>query len=144
MNDKKIKLEINIDYEDYLKINGFVDNYNKEIELNKKLYEHGTVHDFIVGSIKNEIEKIKSHDEVFCELKTKGFVRPIKLKNNLKEILKTMGLKQIDLEDMTRITNSDINNIVNNRKIMSLDHFLRIWICLGCPDIDKVFYVDRK
>lgn len=142
MNEKKIRLEINLPHEDYEQIKKYVDNYNENIIISKNLCDYGTVENFVIGSIKNEINTIKNMNEVFCELKTRGYIRPIKLKNNFKEILKNMNLKQLELEEMTGIGSSDISNYMNNRKLFSFDHFMRIWISLGCPDITEIFYVD--
>jgi len=139
-----VKMEIYFPKEDYDTIEEYINHVSSVKRIDKLLHEDITIKDFIIGATRREIENVKNINEVFCELKYRGYVRPIKLKNNFKDILKSMGLKQLDLEDMTGIGNSDISGIVNNRKIISLDHFLRIWIALGCPDISKIFYVENK
>ena len=144
MDNEKIKLEINVPKKEYKKIKEYIDHIANSKKIDKLLHDDISIENFIIGSIRREIENIENLNEVFCELKTRGYVRPIKLKTNFKEILKTMGLKQLDLESMTGIGGSDISNYMNDRRLMSLDHFLRIWIALGCPNIDRIFYVENK
>lgn len=136
------KIEINLSKEEYEQINKYVTLYNSYEQVKKRFNLHGTIEDFIKGSIRRELKCIENHDQVFCELKTKGYIRPVNIKTRFREIMKEMGLKQIEIEDMTGIGGNDISGYMNNRKKFSLDHFLRIWIVLGCPDITELLYVE--
>src|SRR5690606_27725608 len=64
------------------------------------------------------------------------------LQNRLKEIIKDEGMKQKDICDMTGIDPGSLSNILSNRNQPSMDYFLRIWVVLGCPPIEDVFYRD--
>ncbi len=66
------------------------------------------------------------------------------LQNRLKEMIKDEGMKQKDICDMTGIDPGSLSNILSNRNQPSMDYFLRIWVVLGCPPIEDVFYRDGE
>lgn len=64
------------------------------------------------------------------------------LRNKLRSVIKDAGYKQKDIADLTGIDQGALSNILSNRNQPSMDYFLRIWVVLGCPPIEHIFYRD--
>lgn len=62
------------------------------------------------------------------------------LQNRLHELLEQKRLTQIQLSEQTGIAPSNINNYIKNKNQPSLDHFLKLWITLGCPPLDWLLH----
>lgn len=133
-------ITIEISEETFLRIVRIVEFQNLSNIVHKE--SNTDIETFIKGAVIREIEKIETYNDIFCELKTKGLLKPLNLKNKVKSILKRMNLKQLDLSEMTGVDSSDLSMYLNNRRPMSLEVFLRIWISLGCPPIEEIFYTD--
>lgn len=135
---KKIVIEISDNA--FERINRVVEFQNLKNIINKEGMIN--IDDFIKGAIAREIEKIETYNDIFCELKMRGLLKPLNLKNNFKKVLSNLNLKQLDLSELTGIDTSDLSMYLNNRRPMSLEIFLRIWIVLGCPPIHEVLFVE--
>lgn len=99
--------------------------------------EHYSIEDFIIGCVYHYIKTIESKNTI-SGLSDLG--KPFKLKNRFKEILKEKGISQKQLSDMTQIKAGNISQILNNNNQPSLDYFLRLWIALDYPRIDRCLY----
>ncbi len=62
------------------------------------------------------------------------------LQNRLSELLEQKRMTQVQLSEQTGIAPSNINNYIKNKNQPSLDHFLKLWITLGCPPLDWLLY----
>ncbi|WP_442636590.1 helix-turn-helix domain-containing protein [Rossellomorea marisflavi] len=93
--------------------------------------------DFIAGII------IDFFDEIESNSVSSGFDdlgKPFRLQNNFKEIALKKGMTQKHVADLTNIDPGNISRIWKNQSQPSLDYFLRIWICLNCPPLNKCLY----
>jgi DNA-binding Xre family transcriptional regulator len=93
--------------------------------------------DFIAGII------IDFFDEIESNSVSSGFDdlgKPFRLQNNFKEIALKKGMTQKQVADLTNIDPGNISRIWKNQSQPSLDYFLRIWICLNCPPLNKCLY----
>lgn len=120
--------EIN-DYIQYQNLRNDIMNRKKPIDLN--------MDDFISGCINAYLNKLKNGEEL-AGLDDLG--KPYRLKNKFKEYINYLGWKQKDLAEKTKIDAGNISIILSNRSQPSLDYFLRIWIAVGCPPMNKVLY----
>lgn len=110
---------------------------NKTLHKKKRYY---TVEDFVVGCVYYYLDNIEK------EYFTAGYDdlgKPFRLKNRIKEIIDKKGITQARLSEMTGIDPSNISQIVRNKNQPSLDYFLRIWIALGTPPINKILYREK-
>ena len=67
-----------------------------------------------------------------------------KVKNRFKEMVKEAGIKQRELANLTGIDDASISQILSNRNQPTIDNFLKMWIVLGSPPIEEVFYRERE
>lgn len=144
--EDKATVTVVFDVDTISKMTALINWENADNQLHKKNLkgEKVTIQNFIKGSVKKEIERLEIINEIFCELKTKPLRSPKKIKNNFKEILKLSGLKQQDLSDLTGISNSELSIVLNNKRFISMEYFLLIWTSLGCPPIEKCFYIENS
>jgi DNA-binding Xre family transcriptional regulator len=117
------------DYVSYQNLRNDIKSRNKPIDLN--------INDFITGCVRAYLNKLKNGEEL-AGLDDLG--KPYRLKNNFKEYIDKLGWKQKDLAEKTKIDPGNISIILSNRSQPSLDYFLRIWIAVGCPPMNKVLY----
>jgi DNA-binding Xre family transcriptional regulator len=129
---KKITIFLNDDlYQEILKI---VEYRNKRIIVDNEDKKATNVEEFVTGSVIQMLKWLKS-EELSAGLDDLG--KPYRLKNHFKEILKRKGWSQKMLAEKTNIDPSNISIILSNRSQPSLDYFLRIWIALECPPLNK-------
>jgi DNA-binding Xre family transcriptional regulator len=129
---KKITIFLNDDlYQEILKI---VEYRNKRIIVDNEDKKATNVEEFVTGSVIQMLKWLKS-EELSAGLDDLG--KPYRLKNHFKEILKRKGWTQKQLAEKTNIDPANISITLSNRSQPSLDYFLRIWIALGCPPINK-------
>ncbi|MDT0160298.1 helix-turn-helix transcriptional regulator [Bacillus sp. AG4(2022)] len=62
------------------------------------------------------------------------------LQNRLHELLEQKRMTQLQLSEQTGIAPSNINNYIKNKNQPSLEHFMRIWITLGCPPLNWLLH----
>ena len=138
-NQEYVELTIKFKKSTFKEINEYVQYQNlrndkakregKPIDLNTD--------DFITGCVNAYLNKLKNGEEL-AGLDDLG--KPYRLKNKFKEYIQHLGWKQKDLADKTKIDAGNISIILSNRSQPSLDYFLRIWIAVGCPPMNKVLY----
>ncbi|WP_078429364.1 helix-turn-helix domain-containing protein [Alkalihalobacterium alkalinitrilicum] len=145
ITNKSNKVEVKLDFElnTIMKIGHIMNWLNAENNYVLKTKEEFALEDFIKGSVHNELDRMELINEIFCELKTKPLRSPKNVKNKFKEQLKILGLKQQDLSEMTGISNSELSIVLNNKRFISMEYFLLIWISLGCPPIEKCFELEK-
>lgn len=144
MENNKIKINIEFDIETLNTVHKFVNWANLDEKFEKVRRSEYTIEDFIRGAVSREIERQKIHDEIFCEIKTKGLRKPkSKIRNNFKGIMKQLGIKQLELSELTGITESELSLALNNKRPLSFEYFMLIWTSLGCPAIEKCFYLEE-
>ena len=141
-----------------------MDNYvNVNVNINKELYEK--VRDVIGYSKSMRIIKDKelplTDEEVinsalfyyFYKMETllglhtverNKYTNDGKVKNRFKEIVKQVDMKQRELAVLTGIDDATISQILGNRNQPTIDNFLKMWIVLGSPPIEEVFYRERE
>lgn len=97
--------------------------------------------DFIKGLVIDYFDQIESESQIsgFDDLG-----KPFRLMNRFKEISTKKGISQKQMSDLTGIDPSNISYIWRNRNQPSLDYFLRIWIALGYPSLNKCLYRDES
>lgn len=138
-----IKLEITIDEKTYEKINDIV-NYSKLRQRYMPEHDFPLTHEEVVKSaVFQYFRKLDLIYSTVIDRKKYNLKKSTALRNNIKDYIKDVkGIKQKDLSDMTGIDPAAISNILSNRNQPSMDYFLRIWIALGCPPIEDLFYRD--
>lgn len=117
-------------------------NYNKfrRKYVNKEFsFTHDEIIKDAIMYYLKKTEQIHSHvvNGKALELKTN------KVKNNLKEIMIDLGMSQKQLSELTDIDQANISLILSNKSQPKMDSFLRIWVVLGCPPIEDIFYRDN-
>ncbi len=103
--------------------------------------ETTSVEDLIKASIHFYLSRFYSDTspEITTQLLSLGTDYP--LKNRFKEhAQENTGLLANHIANQTKIPKNTISNIFNNNNQPSLDHFLRIWVLLGCPPLERVLY----
>ncbi|MGD7047063.1 helix-turn-helix transcriptional regulator [Rossellomorea marisflavi] len=120
------------------KVKAYVDVENQKNSLWKKERTHYIQEsDFIRGIIVDFFDEMESNT-VASGLDDLG--RPFRLLNNFKEISIKKGMTQQQVAVQTNIDPGNISHIWRNKTQPSLDYFLRIWICLDCPPLNKCLY----
>jgi DNA-binding XRE family transcriptional regulator len=93
--------------------------------------------DFIVGCINKQLEHI---DKISDLSNFEGLGKPRELKNRIKVLAKEKGWNQKTIVDKTDINKGTVSTIFSNSHQPSADYLLRIWIALGCPPLEEMFY----
>lgn len=99
---------------------------------------HKCMESFIIGCVCHYIRNIKAESEGGINITSLMGKAP--LKNRIKEHMKALGITQSELAKKTGISTSNISLIVSNKNQPALDYFIRIWVALDCPPIDKLVY----
>jgi DNA-binding XRE family transcriptional regulator len=96
--------------------------------------------DFIKGLVIDYFDQIENESQIsgYDDLG-----KPFRLMNRFKEIANKKGISQKQMAEMTNIDPSNISYIWRNRNQPSLDYFLRIWIALDYPPLNKCLYRDE-
>ena len=142
MDDKKIKITIEINYSLYHRIQDAIKYLNLSNLYEKENIEIWNENDFVSGSIEDFLE----YAEVFShrtssknELKLSKQEKRI-IKNTLKQYLKRHNIKQLELAEATGIERGNLSMIINNVVQPSMDAFIRIWSALNFPPLDEILY----
>ncbi|MBD1379188.1 helix-turn-helix transcriptional regulator [Metabacillus arenae] len=98
--------------------------------------------DFIKSGLYAHMERLKRFHSFTISKDTYKLKSVAKLQNKIKQYMVEEGLRATDLSELTEIDKGAISNILSNRNQPSMDYFLRIWIALGCPPIEELFYRD--
>jgi DNA-binding XRE family transcriptional regulator len=140
MGNEKVSLTIEIKKETYLKIQEICEFENLKNKIKKRNRDFASPEDIVKGAIIKELERIEKYNLVKETIGLNDLGKPFKIKNRFKEIIKVKGIKQNDLAKLTGIDKGNLSLILNNKNQPSLDYYLRIWIALDCPSIEKVLY----
>ncbi|MGM7720517.1 helix-turn-helix transcriptional regulator [Metabacillus sp. Hm71] len=100
--------------------------------------------DFIKSAINHYINRLMTIHSFVISEETYKLNSNSKLKNTIKEYMIGQQMKQKDIAALTGIEPGALSNILSNRNQPSMDYFLRIWIALGCPPIEELFYRDTN
>lgn len=103
--------------------------------------DYHTMEDFIVGCICHYLRTLKNQIDL-SGLDDLG--KPYRLKNKFKEYMDKKGIIPADLAKETGIGASNISLILKNKNQPSLDYFLRIWMALQCPPLDRILYREEE
>jgi DNA-binding Xre family transcriptional regulator len=128
------KVTIFLNDEIYNEILRIVEYRNKRVIVDNEDKKATTIEEFVTGSVIQVLKWLKA-EEVSAGFDDLG--KPYRLRNHFKEILKSKGWNQKMLAEKTNIDPSNISIILSNRSQPSIDYFLRIWIALECPQINK-------
>ena len=66
------------------------------------------------------------------------------IKNNIKQLMKDMGMSQKAFSELTGIQAGTLSHILSNRNQPSMEYFFKIWVVLGCPPIEHCFYRESE
>lgn len=136
------KMEIYLKKETVEVIKRIVEFENtKNLLYKKERFSSYQIQDFIIGCVNTYIKEIRSQED---HSGIEELSRPYRLKNRFKEISQTKGLSQEQVSELTGINPSNISVIFRNKSQPSLDYFLRLWITLDCPPLDKCLYREIK
>jgi hypothetical protein len=139
-NYKKVNLYLSDDV--LSKLEKFVSIENqKNLLWKKERKQYIQVTDFIAGLI------IDFFDEVENNAQVSGYDdlgKPYRLQNRFKEIATKKGLSQQRVSELTNIDPSNISYIWRNKNQPTLDYFLRIWIALDYPPLNKCLYREKS
>ncbi|MCA1025696.1 helix-turn-helix domain-containing protein [Cytobacillus kochii] len=119
-----------------------IDNYiiyqkSKTLNFQDSQSTYASVEQFVVGCVCHYLKQLKYQEDL------SGYTdlgKPYKLKNKFRDYMDKKGVIPADLAKKTGIGASNISLILKNKNQPSLDYFLRIWIALECPQLDKVLY----
>ncbi|WP_053434706.1 helix-turn-helix domain-containing protein [Sporosarcina globispora] len=104
-------------------------------------YNHTNMEEFIVGCVCHYLRQLKYQIDL-SGINDLG--KPYRLKNRFKEYMDKHGIIPADLAKQTGIGASNISLILKNKNQPSLDYFLRIWMALKCPPLDKILYREEE
>lgn len=79
----------------------------------------------------------------FHDIERKVYDGEGKIKNRFKEILKRIDMKQKELATLAQIDDATISLILSNKNQPTIDSFFKIWVVLGMPPLEEVFYRER-
>lgn len=89
----------------------------------------------------NHLQQLqKKKANIVTDITVLKLSKPGKLKNSIKEYITKKKMLQKELAELTSLDQGTISIILSNRSQPSLENFLRIWIALGCPPIEDLFY----
>lgn len=100
-----------------------------------------SIEEFVVGCVNHYLKILKDQEDLSG---IKELSKPFSLKNNFKEYAERRNMKQKQMSELTGIRPSNLSQIMSNKAQPSLDYFLRIWITLGCPPLNKVLYREEE
>jgi DNA-binding Xre family transcriptional regulator len=146
MEDSYVEVRVKFKKSTMDKLNSIVNYINSRDQLvnSAKKETPYTVEEMIKGATVREIEKIETFHYNVVRKGSKKLGGTAPLKNRLKEILKELNIKQLDLSEMTGIDRSNISFIVNNRNQPSADYLFRIWVALDFYPLEEMFYREEK
>jgi DNA-binding Xre family transcriptional regulator len=135
-NYKKINLYLAEEHIDQLEKYAAIENQKNSL-WKKERKNHIQMTDFIAGLIIDYFDEVENKQEIsgYDDLG-----KPFRLMNRFKEIASKKGISQKQMAEMTNIDPANISYIWRNRNQPSLDYFLRIWIALGYPPLNKCLY----
>lgn len=95
------------------------------------------VEEFVIGCVCYYLRQIKGTVDLsgISKLNSNEI-----LQNRLNELLEQKRMTQLQLSEQTGIAPSNINNYIKNKNQPSLEHFMRIWITLGCPPLNWLLH----
>ncbi|MFC3040495.1 helix-turn-helix domain-containing protein [Virgibacillus xinjiangensis] len=96
--------------------------------------------EFIVGCIIDKMEQINDFGSVHPSAQ-KG-TRPL-IKNRFKEIAKEKNMYIKDIAAQLEVQAPNLSKIFNNASQPRLDLFVKIWVVLGCPPLQRCIYLER-
>ena len=67
-----------------------------------------------------------------------------KIKNRFKDISKGIDMKQKELASLSQIDDATISLILTIRNQPTIDSFLKIWVVLGMPPLEEIFYREKE
>ncbi|SFD60780.1 helix-turn-helix transcriptional regulator [Bacillus sp. UNCCL81] len=125
-----MKVEIELKEETIQRIQDYVDYYNTKKRLNNKT-ENTTVEDIIKAAIAIYLSwRINDPPQ---EIKQGNF----KVSSMIREVFEERDKSQTEAAQLCKISKSTMNSIWNGN-LPSLDNFIKIWLALGKPDIEKL------
>lgn len=137
------KIEITLKDDTIAKIQSLVDleNFLNRSISNKKRKTY-TVEDFIKGAIVLNLDSFNNPESLLYLSGIAEDNRDIRYHTRFKEIAKELGISQREISRMTGINPSNLNQIFNNtmKSNPRLDTFIKIWLVLGCPQLQKCIY----
>jgi len=95
------------------------------------------IEDFITGCVNKQLAHIDMARDL-AKYEELGNAR--KLKNRIKEVAESKGWNQKGLVEVTGINKGTMSTIFSNAHQPTSDYLLRIWIALGCPPLQELFY----
>ncbi|WP_299831297.1 helix-turn-helix transcriptional regulator [uncultured Metabacillus sp.] len=138
---EKIIFEIELEKETVHEIEDLIKYFKIRKLLTNKDFSQSH-EEFIKSGLYAHIERLKRFHSFTISKDTYKLKSSSKLKNKIKQFMVEEGLKQKDLSELTEIDPGALSNILSNRNQPSMDYFLRIWVALGCPPIEELFYRD--
>jgi DNA-binding Xre family transcriptional regulator len=146
MEDSYLEVRVKLKKSTFNDLNAIVSYINSRDQIinHERKSSPCTIEEVIKGAIVREIDKIKTFHYDIIRKGSKKIGGKSPLKNRLKEILKELNIKQLDLSEMTGIDRSNISFIVNNRNQPSADYLFRIWVALDFYPLEEMFYREEK
>jgi DNA-binding XRE family transcriptional regulator len=135
------KIELYLKEDTVKRIENLTKYKNIDNTIIKNVNEEFNVEDFILGTVYHYLKTIefKTEYEGVEKLVTS---RP--LRNKFKEIAEKKNINQRQMAELTGIDPAGISHVFRNRNQPSLDAFLRIWVALGCPPLNKCLYREES
>lgn len=146
MEESYVEVKVKIKKSTYDDLNSIVYYLNSRHQLrnNENKNSPCTIEEIIKGATIREIDKIKTFHYNVVRKGSKKIGGKAPLKNRIKDILKELNIKQLDLSEMTGIDRSNISFIVNNRNQPSADYLFRIWVALDFYPLEEMFYREEN
>jgi DNA-binding Xre family transcriptional regulator len=146
MEESYVEIKVKIKkstFDDLTSIANYI-NSRHYLKNDENKNKPASIEEIIKGATVREIDKIKTFHYGVVRKGSKKIGGKAPLKNRLKEILKELNIKQLDLSEMTGIDRSNISFIVNNRNQPSADYLFRIWVALDFYPLEEMFYREEK
>ncbi len=125
------KIQKLVDLENFL--NGSISNENRRVY---------TVEDFIKGATMLNLNSFSEPESLLYLSGINEKNKNIRYHTRFKEIAEELGISQRAISKITGINPSNLNQILNNttKSNPRLDTFIKIWLVLGCPQLQKCIY----
>ena len=125
------KIQKLVDLENFLN-----DNISNE---NRRVY---TVEDFIKGATMLNLNSFSEPKSLLYLSGINEENEDIRYHTRFKELAKELGISQRTISRITGINPSNLNQIFNNtmKSNPRLDTFIKIWLVLGCPQLQNCIY----
>lgn len=143
VNMDKVKYTIELSADTAEKLEKIVEYRNMDLSLNPDDESFIEPSDVIKAALADYLDLFFSIEES-SSLSGINMQSDYVINNRFKEIVKRIGMRQVDIINLTGISKANISQIFNNMYQPRIDAFLKIWVALDCPPLNEVLYLKKN